>query len=88
MSNVPRQRFAEHYAERVGGKPPCKGCPDRYPGCAGACDRYQTWKNARHELMQEYHKKVSEESEVEAVHRQGRDKILRRQGKKVGTQGR
>lgn len=23
---------------------PCKGCPDRYPGCHDHCDKYQEWK--------------------------------------------
>jgi len=25
-------------------KSPCKNCPDRYVGCHGQCDSYQTWK--------------------------------------------
>lgn len=25
--------------------PPCKGCPDRHPGCHDACERFAEWKS-------------------------------------------
>ncbi len=29
---------------------PCKDCPDRYPACSSACDRYKEWRRGYDEF--------------------------------------
>lgn len=39
-----RSHAVTNVALRVAGLSPCLDCPDRYPGCGSACDRYKEWK--------------------------------------------
>lgn len=39
---------------------PCKGCPNRFPGCQGSCERYGTY----HKMMTERKKRREKESEI------------------------
>lgn len=39
-----RSHAVANAAQRVAGLSPCLDCPDRYPGCGGACARYKEWK--------------------------------------------
>ena len=32
----------------MSGISPCKGCPDRYPGCHGSCEKYKEWSDLYH----------------------------------------
>ena len=33
-------------------KVPCKGCPDRTPGCHENCDRFKTWRDERNAVLE------------------------------------
>ena len=46
MVSKPRYHVLCAAAERESGIAPCKGCTDRYPACAGHCQKYTEWKNA------------------------------------------
>lgn len=39
---------------------PCKGCPNRFPGCQSTCERYGTY----HKMMTEMKKRREREPEI------------------------
>lgn len=83
-----RSAYAGAAADRVAGMAPCKDCPDRYPGCGGKCEKYQSWKAKRAKVVRDCHKESWEQSQADAVRRHGMHKTLLRRGDKIGTTGR
>jgi len=89
MSNritpLPRNAYFGAAADKVAGKAPCKDCPDRYPACAGSCEKYKAWKAKRTEVLDDCYKREKEIAVANAVHHDGMVKALRRRGDTITT---
>lgn len=53
-SSVPTW-VSNRFADNVAGNAPCYGCEDRKVGCAGSCERYAAWKEARKAAVQKFY---------------------------------
>ena len=89
MSNkikpLPRSAFFGAAADKVAGTPPCKDCPDRYPACAGSCEKYKAWKEKRTKVLYDCLKQEKDIIAANAVHHAGMEKALRRRGEAIKT---
>lgn len=65
---------------------PCYGCEDRYPACAGHCDRYKEWRFKMSEARIEFYKKdrgarMAESVTIETIIRE-RERYRKKRGKR------
>lgn len=50
--------------------PPCKDCPDRYPACHDACEKYQKFRSERLKIYEENHRRHETDANVFLIEQQ------------------
>lgn len=64
-------------AEKAVGLSPCKGCEDRYPACAGHCERYKSWKQKLAEVREQMFKSERGERDIVAYQRIRTERLIK-----------